>query len=46
MHERDGFSAEAVGKSLFHFRNAAPAMVWPASSDFWKAPLESIYVQI
>ena len=34
MHERDGFAAEAVGKSLFHCQNAAPAMVWPASSDF------------
>ena len=41
MHERDGFAAEAVGKSLFHCQNAAPAMVWSASSDFWKAPLVS-----
>ena len=39
MHEGDGFSAKTVGKNLFHCKNAAPAMVWPASSDFWKAPL-------
>ena len=39
MYEGDGFSATTVGKSLFHCQNAAPAMVWTASSDFWKAPL-------
>ena len=37
---RRWFSAKTVGKSLFHCKNAAPAMVWPASSDFWKAPVK------
>ena len=41
MHKGDGFSAKAVKKSLFYCQNAAPAMVWPASSAFWKVPLVS-----
>ena len=46
MHEGDGFSAKTVEKSLFHCKNAAPAMVWPASSDFWKAPLDYMEISL
>ena len=34
-------AAKALGKSLFIFKMTGPAMVRPASSDFWKAPLVS-----
>ena len=41
MHEGDGFSAKTLGKSLFNLQNLMTGlvMVWPASSDFWKALL-------
>ena len=35
MHKGDGFSVTTLGKSLL----LCPVIVWPASSDFWKAPL-------
>ena len=45
MHEGDGFSAETVGKSSLLWvclvKITGPAIVWLASSDFWKVPLES-----
>ena len=33
------FLATTLGKSLFRVKMTGPAMVRPASSDFWKAPL-------
>ena len=36
MNEGDVFSAKTPGKAYF----TAPAMVWPVSSDKWKAPLD------
>ena len=35
------FQQKLFGKSLFHFKMTGPAMVRPASCDFWKAPLDS-----
>ena len=36
------FQQKLFGKSYFIVKTTAPAMVWPASSDFWKAPLVSL----
>ena len=40
MNEGDVFSEKTPGKSLFIVKMTAPAMVWPVSSDKWKAPLD------
>ena len=37
MQEGNGFSANTLRKSLFRVKMTGPAMVRPASSDFWKA---------
>jgi len=34
----DGFSAKCLEKSIFFVKMTGPAIVWPASSDFWKTP--------
>ena len=39
MHEGDGFLAKTLGKACFIVKMTAPAMVWPTSFDFWKAPI-------
>ena len=39
MHEGDGFLAKSLGKACFIVKMTAPAMVWPTSFDFWKAPI-------
>ena len=39
MHEGDGFSSKTLGKSLCNCKVTGPAVVLPASPDFWKAPL-------
>ena len=39
MHEGDGVSSKTLGKSLFNYKVTSPAVVLPASPDFWKAPL-------
>ena len=39
MHEGDGVSSKTLGKSLFNCKMTGPAVVLPASPDFWKAPL-------
>ena len=36
------FQQKLFGKSYFIVKTTAPAMVWLASSDFWKAPLVSL----
>ena len=39
-HKGNGVSTKAIGKKHFSLSKwLVPAMVWPASSDFWKAPL-------
>ena len=41
MHEGRGVSKKALGKKNFSFvKMSGPAMVWLASSDFWKVPSE------
>ena len=41
MHEGRGVSKKARGKKAFFIvKMTGPAMVWLASSDFWKAPLD------
>ena len=41
MHEGNGFfSKKLLEKAYFIFKLTGPAMVRPASSDKWKAPLE------
>ena len=39
MHEGESFSAKALGKSVFHFQVTVWAMIRPANSDKWKAPI-------
>ena len=45
MHKGDGFSANLLEKAYFIAKMSGLTIVRPASSDFWKAPLESMYVQ-
>ena len=40
MHEGDGILAKTLRKSRFFFKLTGPAMVQPASSDQWEAPLD------
>ena len=35
------FQQKLMGKAFFIVKMTAPAMVWPDSSDKWKAPLDS-----
>jgi len=39
MHEGNRFSSKLLEKAYFIFKMTGAAMVQPASSDFWKAPL-------
>ena len=39
MHEGNVFDQKLLEKAYFIFKMTGPAMVQPASSDFWKAPL-------
>ena len=42
MHEGNGVSTKTLKKkALFIVKMTGPAMIRPASSDFWKVPLES-----
>ena len=34
------FQKKLLGKAFFIVKMTAPAMVWPVSSDKWKAPLD------
>ena len=38
MHEGDGFPQKLLEKAYSFVKMTGPAMVRPASSDFWKAP--------
>ena len=40
MNEGDVFQKKLLGKAYFIVKKTAPAMVWPVSSDKWKAPLD------
>ena len=42
MLEGNGFSAKPSEKTDFIVKMTGPAMVRPASSDKWKAPLDKI----
>ena len=35
-----GFQQKLLEKAYFTFKMTGPAMVRPASSDFWKVPLD------
>ena len=37
------FQQNLIEKAYFIAKMSCPTMVWPASSDFWKAPLGSSY---
>ena len=41
MFEGESFLAKLLEKAYVIFKMTVPAMVRPASSDFWKAPLVS-----
>ena len=41
MHEKDGFSRKTLGKSRFHFQTNYSGNGPVASSDKWKALLDS-----
>ena len=44
IHEGDGFwSKKYLEKAYFVLKITGLAMIWPASSDFWKAPLTPYY---
>ena len=40
MHKGDSFSVTTLGKRLLLCQMTGPVIVRPASSDFWKAPLD------
>ena len=42
MHKGDGCAAKPLGKSHFIAKMFGQAMIQPASSDFWKAPYDSL----
>ena len=39
VHEGNGVSTKLLEKTFFIVKVTGPAMVRPASSDFWKVPL-------
>ena len=39
------FQKKLLGKAYFIVKMTAPAMVWPVSSDKWKAPLDFLVAQ-
>ena len=39
VHEGNGVSTKLLEKTFFIVKVTGPAMVQPASSDFWKVPL-------
>ena len=39
------FQKKLLGKAYFIVKMTAPAMVWPVSSDKWKAPLDFLIAQ-
>ena len=40
------FHQKLLEKAYFIFKMTGPAMVWPASSDFWKAHEVRVLVEI
>ena len=40
MQKGDGFSQNLLEKAYFIAKMSGPTRVGPASSDFWKAPLD------
>ena len=39
MHEGERFTVKTLGKSVIHFQMTGRAMIRPANSDKWKAPI-------
>ena len=39
------FQKKLLGKAYFIVKMTAPAIVWPVSSDKWKAPLDFLVAQ-